>query len=432
MVVLALAGCYGPTVQFGLPCSDDGSCPVDQTCDLTLNPPLCVAMLGDGGLGPDGHDAPQACSAGCDGDTPVCDPDTQSCRGCIADSECPSDVCHELIGECVAEGKAIYVAPNGTDGNCTRNAPCGRFNTANQQRTAMRNTIKVASGVYMDRLELRIQNGSSSLVISGPDRTWTGPQLTPNIGAHRIIDQNLTVVIEGVSMIDASQDGLESLGSVTLSHVRVSRSGESGVVGRGLMTRILDSRIEGSMTNGVVITNGTVSIERTVIAGNRGGGLVIESGAAYSVINTIIASNGTSTSSNGGVRIAGVAPAGALAVFRFNTVAGNLRTLGTANGLDCGRPVVVESTIVANPVALVQMEMSTMCSARTSLFATTAPAGGGNLMGDPMFVSATDFHVLPGSPAVNAAPAAGAPLLDVDGEPRSGADLPDIGADEVP
>jgi hypothetical protein len=33
--VLALTGCYGPSVQSNLPCSADGSCPRGQTCELT-------------------------------------------------------------------------------------------------------------------------------------------------------------------------------------------------------------------------------------------------------------------------------------------------------------------------------------------------------------------------------------------------------------
>jgi len=57
---------------------------------------------------------------------------------------------------------------------------------------------------------------------------------------------------------------------------------------------------------------------------------------------------------------------------------------------------------------------------------------GGNIGGDPKFVSTSDCHLMAGSPAVDAAPAAGAPSVDLDGDPRTGNGAPDIGADERP
>jgi len=53
-----------------------------------------------------------------------------------------------------------------------------------------------------------------------------------------------------------------------------------------------------------------------------------------------------------------------------------------------------------------------------------------NISVDPLFVSSTDRHLFPWSPAVNAGTTTGAPSTDFDSETRSGAI--DIGADEVP
>lgn len=430
-MLVVLAGCYAPTVQLGLPCSESGACPGDQVCDQTQSPPTCGATRVDaGGVDVLDSDASlQSCSAGCGGAAPVCDQPTQTCRGCIADAECPSDVCHEMTGECVAEGHAVYIAPGGTGTTCTRTSPCGTIAEADEQLTALRHTIKVADGRYPERLDLKMQNGVTSIVLSGPDRTPEGPVIVASLGGHRS-ENGLTAVIEGVSLVDSPQRGFEAFGSLTLSRVLVRASGEAGVSARGQITRILDSRIEAGVGRGVVINNGTGTIERTVIIANRGGGIAFENGAGFAVVNSIIANNGTPETANPGVRIAGPAQLGGLASFRFNTIAGN-RTLGTVAGIECNRAVLIESSILANPNAMSQ-EMSSPCTAQTSLFAASAPATGGNLTGDPMFVGASDFHVLPGSPAVNAAPAAMAPLLDVDGQPRGGADLPDIGADELP
>lgn len=431
-MLVVLAGCFSPSVQSGLPCSEDGSCPGNQVCDQAQSPPICLPPSSDGGVDPDAVDAPGAsCADGCGDLTPVCDEAIQACRGCIADSECSSDVCHELTGECIPEGHAIYVAPNGAEGNCTRAAPCRTIGDAYNRVTLVRDTIKVADGRYPERIELKPHNGATNVILSGPDRSWDGPEFVSTLGSNRV-DQNMTVVIEGISVIDTPQDGFDVQGSLTLSRVLVRASGGNGVAGRGPMTRILDSRIETSSNRGVLVNNnsGVATIERTVITGNRGGGLAIENGAAYAVTNTIIAGNGSIATTNPGVRIAGTANQGALAVFRFNTVARNRTQPPSTNGVECNRPVVIVSSIIANPVDPFQPEMSGMCTAQSSLFGANAPAG--NLTGDPMFISTADFHILPGSPAVDAAPAAAAPAIDVDGEPRTGVDLPDIGADEVP
>ncbi len=427
VALVVLSGCYSPSIQSGLPCSEDGSCPPGQTCDVSRSPPTCEDTLGDGGVALDG-DAPPSCASGCGDTTPVCDPQAQTCRGCIADAECSSDVCHELTGECVPEGHAIYLAPNGGGNDCTRIAPCARFSDANDQVTAVRNTIKVADGRYNDRLELKSQNTAVNIIVSGPDRSWDGPEIVAGLSGNRV-DQNLVVVIEGVSLINSSGHGLDSLAAVTLSRVLVRNSASTGVTGRGPTTRILDSRIEGSMGRGVQTNNGTGTIERTVIIGNLGGGLSFENGAAYSVVNTIIASNGDISKPNPGVRFSGgLGQPGALAVFRFNTVASNRTDVLSTSGVECNRPVTIESSIMANRPGTFGAEMSELCTAQSSLFASSPPSG--NLGGDPRFVSATDFHILAGSPAVDAAPIAAAPSVDIDGNPRTGD--PDIGADELP
>jgi hypothetical protein len=445
LYIALVTGCYNPSFQPGRPCTEDFYCPGDQQCDRTQSPPTCVGSSSDGGTdGSDGSDGgldPDAslmpdgpivpCANGCPTSAPICEQTTQTCRACIADAECPSDVCHEMTGECVAEADAMYVAPTGSGTTCTRTAPCGTVELANNLLTATRRTIKVANGVYTDRLELKSRIGAPSLVLSGPDRSAPGPEFASTLGSNKT-QNGLTAVIEGVTIRDAEQSGLECQGPTTLARVHIRNSREEGVVTRGETVRILDSKIETSGATGVVVNGGLVEIERSQILTNTTGGLRIEGSAAYSVINTVIAFNGSSIGSGTGVRILGTAPPSGPQVFRFNTVARNRSQLATTVGVECGRPVTIESSILANNPGILNPELSGMCTATTSLFQMSAPAAGGNIAGDPMFVSASDCHLLAGSPAVNAAPVAGAPSVDLDGDQRSGADAPDIGADEVP
>jgi len=438
--VALLVGCYDPSFQPGRPCTADFYCPGDQQCDQTQSPPLCVEALGDAGITdgepPDSSlmpDGPMiACGGGCPASMPVCEQGTQTCRACIADADCPSDVCHELTGACVAEAEAIYLAPGGTGSACTRTAPCETMENAGGAMSATRHTVKVADGVYTDRIDLRARNGATSIIVSGSDRSAAGPEFVVTAGSNKT-QSNITVVIEGITIRGTEQDGLETQGPTTLARVHIRDSGGTGVFSRGSTLRIIDSRIESNASNGVVANAGVVEIERTSILSNTNGGLRIDSGVAYSVINSVIALNGTTgTTTVGGVRILGTAPPSGPQVFKFNTVARNRASFAVALAVECGRPVTIVSSILASFGGAFNPETTGSCSATTSLYQANAPNAGGNITGEPMFVSATDSHVLPGSPAVDAAAPSGAPSVDIDGDPRTGNDAPDIGADELP
>ena len=64
-----------------------------------------------------------------------------------------------------------------------------------------------------------------------------------------------------------------------------------------------------------------------------------------------------------------------------------------------------------------------------SLNGINSPASRKNISVDPMFVSATDLHLMAGSACVDAGTTVGAPALDYDGKARNDG-RPDIGAFE--
>src|SRR5947208_12139571 len=114
---IVLVGCFHPTPVPDVPCSDHGLCPSGQTCDMNQSPPIC--MVGDAAvsIGPDSNlDAPviSCATMSCPTSEPVCDPASKTCRGCIADSECPF-ACHELTGACIPDAQILYVAAQGLD-----------------------------------------------------------------------------------------------------------------------------------------------------------------------------------------------------------------------------------------------------------------------------------------------------------------------------
>lgn len=88
-------------------------------------------------------------SSQCDAAAPVCDSMTQTCRGCTADAECGSGVCDAAAGTCVAEANVLYAISTGiATSSCTKLDPCTLVK-AFSLVDATKNTIKMGSGTYL-------------------------------------------------------------------------------------------------------------------------------------------------------------------------------------------------------------------------------------------------------------------------------------------
>lgn len=396
-------------------------------------PPTCVDHLGDptidGSVDPDG--SPVACenNPDCPADRPVCDPDARECRGCSADAECASDVCHELTGACVDETAAVYVAATGADNaSCSRTNPCATFAAGVNALTATRTTIKVADGNYTGGFLLRrtppLQ--TATILISGSHTGWDGAVLT---AMGQVSVENIEAVIEGITIQGANQDGIQNKGTTTLSRVLITGGAEDGIDGRGNKLTVLDSRIENNTLVGIDCLGSDLEVQRSQIVSNKQGGILVQNGA-FTIVNNVIAKNGSAlTGMFGGAKLA--PSSGGAAVFRFNTVANNL--IGsTVAGVTCDTPVTVEDSILSNST-IIPNELAGACTPKYCLFGANAPNGNGNLMGAPMFVNApTDYHLLPGSPAIDKADPAATETTDFEGAHRPTGAARDIGADEQP
>lgn len=421
--VLLLGGCYSPSAQPGLPCSANHSCPGGQICDEAQVPPICVLTVNPTDARSDGEVVACHDNTGCPTSAPVCDVATQVCRGCVADAECSSDVCHELAGTCVDEAATLYVSPAPTSGaGCSRQAPCS-MDAASLALSPTRTTIKVAQGTYASCFDLKSPvSGGPTILVSGPDRDASRVVIAGSPHSCSTAPA-MKAIVEGLTVQGATVRGFLARGPLTLSHVRVVGSMVNAVEARQGAV-VLDSRLEASMTTGITCAGGPLELQRSVVVDNQGGGIVASAG--FTIVNTVIANNGTAfnTSAPGATLTAtGAQPA----VFRFNTVANNT---GTApSGVACMQPTAIEDTIVASSLPLFA-DLGPMCMPAHSLFSSNAPAG--NLMGDPLFVSpmTRDYHLKAGSPAIDAADPAATEPLDLDGEARPRGAARDIGADE--
>ena len=456
---LLAVGCYHPNAAANNPCNDQLQCPDGQSCDTSQEPPTCV--VGDAANPTDASlvdvvfvmpdaaiDAP---AIGCDtanpcpATEPICDTQSNMCRGCSHDAECPDDVCVEHTGLCVAAADALYLDPAGGPGGCTQAAPCEKLDDALPNVTPTRRTFRLAAGTYAPSSPFAIPTGGD-IVISGPGVDPApivtgaggmgagGDVFDLPAGASALIE---TIAIHGGGRDEVAVDG----GTVTVSRVAfASQMGQHPIrIGRaapGSVVTVEDSQLTGGAREGLHINGAAaVTVTRCTISGNANGGIWVQDGGQIAVSDTFVVSNGSASSELGGVD---VEAGSTVEKFSFNTVASNQVLAGAVSaGLECGTPFAVDDSIFGDNVASngTHQALGPMCTATYSLFAGGAlPAGAGNVVADPMFLSTTDFHISGTSPARGAGDPAATDPLDVDGQPRPqpAGTARDIGADEVP
>jgi hypothetical protein len=427
LVLGLVAACYSPSIATEVPCSPEGLCPGDQQCDLTRNPPTCVDQLQDAG----GIDTPTACSTDADcksATASICDPEQKICRGCTADAECANaGVCSESRGTCIAEPDALFVAPNGANlGPCSAAVPCLTITYALMQATAARNIIRVGRGTYAEQVNIR---DGLTVTLSGEDDNPDGEVISiTNVGAIVNVE-NGAVTLEGLSITGGSGEGISSRDTLTVYRVIIARNQRQGINHQGggsgnALLVVRASTISDNMNEGIVTQDGTATITRSYIAENRNGGLRVNR-TTLTLINTMIVQNGQLGGNGPGLRI--MNNAGKLSRVEHLTIAGN--NGGIYPGAQCDQPVTIKSSILANN-GMIGFPQLQGCNADHCLFSAGAPQGMGNKDGNPDFVNASlgDFHIGPGSDAIDKAGMLVDIFDDYDGDVRSGA--PDIGADE--
>lgn len=419
----------------GQSCMADTECPDESAsvCDLSGARGVC-------------RQCTPARAEACTGTTPACGA-TNICEACDSHSDCASDACLPT-GSCAAETEVVYLRQggSGTSGaNCTKAAPCGLLEMAiDQAMTTTRPYIRVTGTI-----------GGSEETITGKQLVFLGsldaadsillgqggggsePLLFLRGGA-KVEIRNLTLraakgpvvrVDEGSSfqsmrskIQNAEEEGiLISSGTAIISESEISGNGSQG---GGTGSR-----------RGISLVVGELTVTRTKIFDNAGGGIFAADGQKFTISNSFIVGN----RGNGGVHAGTANPASKL---EFNTIVDNQDGPNStdAGGIFCDQAGVVFSNNLifrntggpreaGGAEGAVQTVGS--CTYGTSYVLPGTGAGDTSLA----FAKDTaprDYHLTSSSPATvrDVAGVVCTGLEDVDGDERPLNVACDLGADE--
>ncbi len=378
-------------------------------------------------------------ASACNAAEPVCDTTSHTCRGCIADAECANGVCTEYNGQCVDQAQVIYMSPSGADTCatppcCTPAAPCATFSHAMQYVDATHRTFRVGNGTYAPvGSVITVNIGGGPIVFSGETLDWSNTllQAMENGNGPNVVnvESGSEVVLEGMTLTGPNW-GVRYVGNVMLSHVDLENNGAYAVTSEGGTGALLvrSSRVANNRDGicpGGPAGSGPVDISETIVVNNSNSGIQIWNVPSASVVNSIIANNG-----NTGQNIIGLHFSGhnGPTTASFNTIA-----------LNGGSGVVSDNDAVAISDSIVWGnggdQLSTNITGTYSLTSdATAPAGTGNLVGDPGFADSANnnFDITAGSPAKDAADPTATVHIDYHGNRRPQGGGFDIGAVEIP
>lgn len=419
------------TCALGLTCRE-------HECQLPLDAPLqeCVQNSDCSGTtpvcAPDRTCVQCVVSTDCPSSAPTCDPNNLSCRGCAVDVDCDSEACDGVTGLCFAEASIAYASPTGSS-----TAPCTKVEPCSVQRAfaitdITRDTVKMAPGAYTG--SITVTNKTVNVHGDGATISSTsGATLTVN-DRGRVRVTGLIIVAGGTTNNAVDCVSLNNVDVPMLALDRVQAESLRNVLNLVKCAAIVSrSKLRTSGSNSALFaTEGsTADVDRTTLLG---GGFVV--GSTYASLvrltNSVI---GNPTSGED----AFFPVEGAITV-SFSTVINARGGCGSGAAVCSGSSpngVCYDNSIVANLVAGAPADSvyGTACVANhTLVFPQTAViAGTSNKLGvNPLLEAAGsgDFHLLPGSPAIDAANPAATVTQDHDGLLRPQGTASDMGAFE--
>ena len=390
-------GTEGMTSTGSTTATTDGPCAVDEDCsDATA--PLCNPAgecvscdempepnAACAGLDP----AAPICDAGacvqcttedasaCGGTTPVCDDATNACVGCSEHEQCGDAACNLFTGACLPGDAVVHVGPGQMF--ATIGEAVGSFGVGTE------GTIVVHQADYNEAVT--VDGGRVVAVVANEGDLPLWGLLAG--GAPQLVVDDGTVLIDGL---------------------RLSNNGSS-------------------MHPGVRLDAGAAWLDRSLIVGNAGGGILAQAGAELVLRNCFV---------GGGVDSTVLNSQGAVVDVFYSTLGANL---GASTAITCNAAstVTVRNSLIVSRDAGPEVVCTGLTASNTA--AEAMLDGMGNVaLGDMSTTwfqdyNGGDFHLT--MPPITVATTArwedGDPPIDIDGDARPQLDgAPDVAGADVP
>lgn len=370
----------------------------------------------------------RACSTNdqCSAAAPVCGSDG-TCRTCVKDDECASLVCEQ--GSCVPESGILYASPGGDDSaaNCSRSTPCSPNRAFTLARAAaVPPIVRYLPGVYAMPLDFA-QATAVPLVLVGTGATLaaTNAIVLRNAASLRLRGLAIAASSSGITCGDSSGPRSKLFIEDATLEAADTATGLLAVNYCDANVQRSTFKLNASGGAAIAVTSfGSFVGDRLRVSGLNGSVGGFGDHLDFTLSNSLIDRTTVSFST--------FDQTGPGSSFRFgsNTIIGNPVACEQRNF----RLNVYDNNIVYAP-NLPTVASGTNCRLNNNVLYPQQTPIANNISAAPMFVNAggSDYHLLPGSPAVDAARATGdfpmaTPDLDGTSRPQGGA--PDVGAFE--
>jgi hypothetical protein len=453
-VALALAGCtvHNPASCFDGVCSDptlpfcdtDGaiSGTADSCISVVCAPDAFEACRGSQEIrcNGDGNDYNvTSCDNGCDATSgckqctsndqcmttaPICDSASSTCRQCIADAECASGICES--GMCIPETSIAYASPDGSaTAVCSQADPCSLDSAISAAATLTPPTIRMLPGTYpQDFAIMATAFTTTPINIVATGATLTGDSnFNANLSFRGVNDAATTAFAANVACSSAATGPVSRLAfrDSTFDHVNFS-------FGRCEVTITTTDLHKAGFFIG---SNTTLVADQIRI--HELSSLDYQQdqvGISTQITNSVLEDVDIITQID-----ASASPASHL-TFAYDTIVFTAQDSQLVCSPTAGQAMHFEDSILvalAPPTSQPDVINGTSCVLQHNVLFPQPPGLANNILADPQFISATDFHLQPTSPAIDAAmPSTGLTTdHDFDGTARPQGPASDIGAYEL-
>ena len=353
---------------------------------------------------------PKSCGAyKCKAGKQQCPAACKSHADCVPDSACDRTQAHTSgSGKCVPPGKiAAVVGGSGSKAVSTMTAGIGKANASAPYVVVL--PASTTSGKYDENVPVTKSVyliGKNSPILRGKK---DGPAITVTGGAH--------LHVQGLTITGATSGGTGS--------VPPAKQGDGLQCSSSKLT-VVESTISYNQDQGIEGVYCDVTVRRSHILNNTGGGLKLSDGT-FVVVNNVIADNGSSSSSLGGVMLT---PSGSV-TFYNNTIVNNSAKAAEYSGVSCmafKTPLV--NTIVWSTTYAPGQKLYFGCNFEYSDVHGGA-TGTGNINQDPLLDSR--YEPKSTSPCIDAGTTVptNVTVIDIIGTARKKGGGVDMGAYEV-